>query len=216
MTEEAEVKQRTDASEEKPAGRPTRADGRLTRKRILDAARRIIVEEGTDRLTVANVCETAGVSRGNYLYHFRERSGLIEALAEEYACHLNEVQNTEMRVDEQAHAHNPYLAGYENWYRKFSAGEIDEGKSPLLPLVIASRENRKYMAPVAKWYREHFDKLKETPEGQALGLLLSFAYDGLFFHHLFGLKEMTAEEREALLTLMHEIAQGGITMTRHK
>ena len=137
---------------------------------------------------------------------------MIKALAQEYAQHLHEVFDKEITQAKALNAYDPYLAGYDQWYREFSSREIDNGESPLLPLVIASRENAKYMAPVLAWYRQHFDELKQTPNGQALGLLLSFAYDGLFFHHLFGIHELTEEEKASLLSLMQTLAQRPITL----
>ena len=195
----------TQASKEKISRK--RSDGQETRAKILDVARQIIMHEGTDRLTLSNICEKASISRGTYLYHFHERNDLIKALAQEYAEHLHSVFNKEIAEAKALNAYDPYLAGYDQWYREFSSRELDNGESPLLPLVIASRDNAKYMSPVLAWYRQHFDELKKTPNGHALGLLLSFAYDGLFFHHLFGIHELTNEEKASLLDLMQILAQ---------
>lgn len=175
------------------------------RQRILDAARQIVVEEGTDKLTIERVVEVSGVSRGGFNYHFRSRQDLIRALAEAYADHLSDVQ-TQMTQASQGQT-DPYLAGYERWYREFSSNTLDKGQSPLLSLITASRENAKYIEPVRAWYREHFETLSASPCGELTALFLSFAYDGLFFHKLFGLNELTPEKREALLAFMHELAQ---------
>lgn len=194
--------------------RPSRGDAQATREKILEAARKIIVEEGTDNLTVVRVCELAHVSRGGYLYHFPERTDLIEALAEEYAKHLTQVQNDAMKEATAEGLRDPYLGGYEHWYRHFSSGRIDQGQSPLLSLVVASRSNDKYLAPVHEWYQTHFAALKETPAGADLGLLLAMAYDGLFFHHLFRLKKPEAADMDALLALMHALAEGEVEIVK--
>jgi AcrR family transcriptional regulator len=51
-----------------------------TRERILEAARRILSEEGVERLTTRRVAELAGVSHGMVHYHFADKRDLIVAL----------------------------------------------------------------------------------------------------------------------------------------
>ena len=197
--------EKSDASCEK-LKRSVRRDGAATRRKLLEAARAIVVEEGTDRLAIERVIRRAGVSKGAFLYHFPTRESLVEALIEEYAAHLGSVM-TSLEAD-SADAFDPLLAGYEKWYRGFTKGGIDDGNSPLVPLATASQSNRKFMTPVRDWYRAHFDKLKSSPNGETTALLLTLAYDALFFHRLFGTDVLTEDERASLLTLMHRLAQG--------
>lgn len=51
-----------------------------TRTRILDAARRVLAEEGTDRFTTRRVAEIAGVSHGMCHYHFKDKRELVLAV----------------------------------------------------------------------------------------------------------------------------------------
>ena len=51
-----------------------------TRARILDAARRVLAEEGLERLTTRRVAELAGVSHGMVHYHFTDKRELTLAL----------------------------------------------------------------------------------------------------------------------------------------
>lgn len=60
-----------------------RANGRATRLKILAAARAIIIEKGTDSLSIDRVIKEAGVSKGSFMYHFPSRQALIEALVNE-------------------------------------------------------------------------------------------------------------------------------------
>lgn len=184
----------------------TRRDGAATRRKLLQAGRAIIVEEGTDKLSIERVIRRAGVSKGTFLYHFPSREKLVAALIEEYATHLGDVM-TSLEKD-SAGAYDSLLAGYEKWYRDFTEGGIDNGNSPLVSLVTASQSNRKFMTPVREWYRNHFDKLKASPNGFDTALLLTLAFDALFFHRLFGTDVLRDEEKNALLTLMHKLGQG--------
>jgi AcrR family transcriptional regulator len=51
-----------------------------TRTRILEAARRVLGEEGPDRFTTRRVAEIAGVSHGMCHYHFKDKRELTLAL----------------------------------------------------------------------------------------------------------------------------------------
>ncbi|HLA93146.1 MAG TPA: TetR/AcrR family transcriptional regulator [Actinomycetota bacterium] len=51
-----------------------------TRARILDAARRVMAEEGLERFTTRRVAELAGVSHGMVHYHFTDKRELALAL----------------------------------------------------------------------------------------------------------------------------------------
>ena len=100
----------------------------------------------------------AGVSKGSFMYHFPSRQALIEALVNEYAAHLGEVQTG---LTNKAKSDCPMLEAYAEWYKGFTSGEIDSGSSPLVALAMASRENRKFMEPVRDWYRRYFDRVKQ-------------------------------------------------------
>jgi len=51
-----------------------------TRARILDAARRVLAEEGLERFTTRRVADLAGVSHGMVHYHFTDKRELALAL----------------------------------------------------------------------------------------------------------------------------------------
>lgn len=58
------------------------ARGEQTRNRILEAARRVLAEEGIERFTTRRVAEVAGVSHGMCHYHFQDKRDLTLALIE--------------------------------------------------------------------------------------------------------------------------------------
>ncbi len=49
-------------------------------RRILDAAEDLIISHGYDKMTMADVADCAGVSRGIVYLHFRGKDGLLDAL----------------------------------------------------------------------------------------------------------------------------------------
>ncbi len=181
----------------------SRTNGRATREKILQAAREIIIEKGTDCLSIDRVIKYAGISKGAFMYHFPTRQSLIEALVSEYAQHLEKVQKT-LEAQFQ-HTTSPMLAAYGQWYKDFTTGEIDQGSSPLLALSLASRDNRQLMQPVRDWYRNHCDRLKTQGCGPAKAFVVNLAYDALFFHHLFGIDVLTKEEKEMIIHTLNDL-----------
>ena len=56
----------------------------MRREQLLDTARKIIAEEGTEALTLGHLAERAGVSKPIAYEHFGTRAGLLVALCGEY------------------------------------------------------------------------------------------------------------------------------------
>ena len=54
-----------------------------TRTRILDAAGRILVRDGSDGFTIAAVAKEASVSKGGLFYHFESKDQLIAQASDE-------------------------------------------------------------------------------------------------------------------------------------
>jgi AcrR family transcriptional regulator len=57
--------------------------GEETRRRILDAARRVLMDEGLERFTTRRVAEVADVSHGMCHYYFVDKNDLVRALIEQ-------------------------------------------------------------------------------------------------------------------------------------
>jgi AcrR family transcriptional regulator len=66
--------------------RQRRKRSELTRKRILQAARRLFNDRGTAAVTTNHIAAATGISPGNLYYHFRDKHDIIRALYLEYAA----------------------------------------------------------------------------------------------------------------------------------
>jgi AcrR family transcriptional regulator len=64
--------------------RRERADAAANRRRILDAARRLLREQGAEGLTMQAVATEAGVGKGTVFHRFGDRDGLTAALIDDY------------------------------------------------------------------------------------------------------------------------------------
>lgn len=61
-------------------------DGSATRRRILDAAERLVIENGFAATSVDRVIEAADTSKGAFFHHFESKRVLASALVERYAA----------------------------------------------------------------------------------------------------------------------------------
>ena len=70
------------AEKKKPAARRKRADGELSRERILDAATEIAAERGYEGTSIALVSGKCGLPASSIYWHFKDKDDLIAAVIE--------------------------------------------------------------------------------------------------------------------------------------
>jgi len=70
------------AEQKKPAARRKRADGELSRERILDAATEIAAERGYEGTSIALVSKKCGLPASSIYWHFKDKDDLIAAVIE--------------------------------------------------------------------------------------------------------------------------------------
>jgi AcrR family transcriptional regulator len=77
------------ASPTKSRGRLSQADRRArSERRLLDAAKQLIAEQGFSRTTLAEIGERAGYSRGLVNERLHSKANLVRVLAEEFQSHF--------------------------------------------------------------------------------------------------------------------------------
>ncbi|MBR1741234.1 MAG: TetR/AcrR family transcriptional regulator [Lachnospiraceae bacterium] len=64
-----------------------------TRKKILEAARRAILEKGFDRVSVSDIAKEAGVATGSFYTYFKRKEDIIEELNKTDFSRLAEIVN---------------------------------------------------------------------------------------------------------------------------
>jgi len=61
-------------------------DGTATRERILEAAQRLMIEDGFSATSVDDVLTAASTSKGAFFHHFESKQALADALVERYVA----------------------------------------------------------------------------------------------------------------------------------
>jgi AcrR family transcriptional regulator len=126
--------------------RAPRADARRNRERVLDAARTLVAEQGT-QASLREIARNAGVGLGTLYRHFPTRDALLEALLGRHFDDLATTARTlaETRPPEEALAEwlRDFLDG-STAYRGLAASmmaTLDDETSPLYASCQAMRES---------------------------------------------------------------------------
>jgi AcrR family transcriptional regulator len=157
-----------------------------TARRILDAAKLIVVEQGLGGLTLDAIARAAGVNKAATHYHFGSKAGLIEALVDEIV------------LDEcAAMAHNVAPgAGIEERIDSLVDGVRRMAVDPssiggwwdLLPYAVRTPDLRARLAELYEiWFQWNVewagladgDGEARTMERRGMGMLLAAIVDGI-------------------------------------
>lgn len=174
-----------------------------TRQSILDAARKIIIEEGIDALSMDHVAQSAGISKGACMYHFKTKRALHLALIEDYADHLQ----TELARHEALFTGTPdetFVPGFVEWFKSFDAD--NHGWASFgISLLSRFTYDDELMAPVKNWYRRLYARIEILPEEKRVPTLMAvMTLEGFFYTHKFGLDLVDRKIKDGLWPFMTE------------
>ena len=114
-------------------------------RRILDAAEKLILEQGVEGMSIRAVAQESGYSPPTIYHHFGDKTGLIDAALEARFGELLQVLRSVPRGEDGARylrdvarAYVSFALENPNHYRLLTAPRRDEEKSP--PSAEAARE----------------------------------------------------------------------------
>lgn len=142
-----------------------------TYQRILTAADQIAIETGAATVSLDAVAARAGVSKGGLLYHFPNRSRLLQALVESY-LHRVEAQLDPGVVP--AHPDAVILAVMDHFLQAWS------NPPPMGGLLVALAEDPDILAPVAKFQERLLARVRANASDPALAELIFHAIKGWY------------------------------------
>ncbi len=173
-----------------------------TKKIILAAARKIAVKDGVAQLTIEAVAKQAGVSKGGVLYHYPSKKKLIMALMDQYVAHLNQELETALEKNQD----KPYalVHAFIDWFKRRD-GIAPENRDWGAAIFTVQSFDMSLMEPLHQWYRNLFQKIRESVEDNAKTTLGVIALEGFFMLSLYNLDYSTPQEREKVLGLIKEL-----------
>lgn len=170
-----------------------------TRDSLLQAANRVILRDGSGKLTLEAVAREANVSKGGLLYHFPNKQSLIVALLS------SDLEKFERRLQND-------LDGTPGaWTRAYVRPMLDGQPAPdeletNAAVIAAITENPALLEPFREKTREWQEKSEHDGLEPALATLLRLAADGLYFAELFDLGAPQGELRSRVLERILEMA----------
>lgn len=175
-----------------------------TRQNLLEAACRLVLEEGVARLTLAAVAQRANVSKGGLLYHFNTKERLVQAMLD-FALRKFE-QGVEAHVLTD-HAPGAWLRGYV--LVSFSAAGTDLAMYSAIgaALVASMGTDARMLDPYREHERVWQSRAQEDGIAPRVAALVRAAVDGVWLQAALGLDPR--DERERL-----ELVEGLLAMTR--
>jgi len=172
-----------------------------TRERICQAAIRTVSQDGLLAMTLDNVAQEAGVSKGGVMYHFPTKEALVTATLTYYGELAQRMLMTQM-----AHDPNPK----RRWARAMlnclfpdpDAPAADGDGAPgelspelldkfMLAVLAAAVNNPGIFAPLKQIGTRLQERLLSDPDDGLDQLLIWLALDGLFLWQFVGLIEPT-------------------------
>lgn len=165
--------------------------------RILDAARRIVEERGTARLTIEAVATEAKLSKGGVIYHYGSKRALLEALRDEALADMG-ARFAEQRAD---HADGALAA----WLR---AHHASTAAPPALGAAVFANaaEAPEMLDPVRKFMRESLAQVLDEAGDPELARLLFIATVGIRLNEMFDLIGFAPGEQDRLEARLVELA----------
>jgi AcrR family transcriptional regulator len=170
-----------------------------TRDRLLDATEQVLVESGTNGLTLEAVAARAGTSKGGLLYHFPSKDALVVGLADRLAAAFEE------ELDEVARTGGSLVA------LSLVPPPLDAQERALqrtLLAVLRSSEGGRALHPaVQRIYDRWQDMLTEELGDPVLAETVRLVGDGLYLGALVGARPPDpARLREVAVLLLGDRA----------
>jgi AcrR family transcriptional regulator len=154
-----------------------------TRNKILRAASQIVVDSGITQLTLENVAERAGISKGGLLYHFGTKEDLIKGMIDRALNHFED------RLNNKLSQNSNWLEAYIQASLERSSVE-DQMSSGLL---VAVALNPALLEPLQTRYLQWQQKLQDYTNNHEKAFAIRLILDGLWVSNLLNLAPLTEE-----------------------
>ncbi|ARI77403.1 TetR/AcrR family transcriptional regulator [Halobacillus mangrovi] len=157
------------------------------RDKILNAAAKIVLTQGTESLTLDAVAELAEVSKGGLLYHFSTKEALITGLVQR--MDRSHKQNVEDATLSDKKKTGKWIRAYINTTFKQS----DESKEISAGLLAAQAFDPKLLKPIQETQKNFQNHIHNDGLDEVQAEILKLAADGLWLSEVFGLRSMNQE-----------------------
>ena len=159
---------------------------------ILNAASKIVSEQGIFSLTIEATAAEAGISKGGLLYHFRSKEVLVEKMVEHLASNYREKISSHVAedMDERGKWTRAYIdVTFKNSYKN---------KDMHAGLLAAKAVNPKLLGPIREVYSEWQGDIMEDGLDPVMATIIRLAADGIWLADLFDINPIEDEHKELI------------------
>lgn len=176
-----------------------KAKGAASRAAMLNAARKIILEKGIEKLSHANIAQELNLSKSAVHWHFATKEDLLRALVAEYVVHLEteEARHEKKYIDAGFTPAEAILPAMRDWYNDFELnthGWIGIGAA----LIGLSRRDPQLTEPIREWYRGLYKRLGTLEIDTTEVFLAMMTFDALFNSQKMGLTVLSHDKIAAV------------------
>jgi AcrR family transcriptional regulator len=158
---------------------------------VVNAATRIVMEQGVARLTLADVAKAAGISKGGLLHYFRSKDALIRAMI---TAGLESFEEKTTAMVASDPAPGSYLRAY------ITTSFPHEGADDVAAAMIAGiATDPDLLADYAVESEKWSERLRNDGLDYLHAEVIRLAVDGLYFNEAIGLPPLKLPDRKALL-----------------
>lgn len=176
------------------------SNSQLTRLLLLEAANRVILDNGINALTLDSVAKQAGVSKGGLLYHFPNKESLIMGMVEQFVAEFDTVIEREIENNGgdwlKAYIH----ASFEN---------NPEREKVSCALLAAFANNPDLLNPLREKFVEWQNKIEANAISPEIGTIIRLTLDGLWLSDLMGFAPPALSLRKKILNSLLDINARG-------
>lgn len=170
---------------------------------ILDAAGKIVLENGADALTLDAVAHSAGISKGGLLYHFPSKKSLIEGMIRRLIKRMD-ASIEEERSKNSGDDLNAFILAF---FRQDA-----EGNNISCALFAAIANDPGLLLPLQERYRRWQEKFASSAPTPELGTLIRLTLDGLWFSELAGLAPPAPAMRNKILDILQSMSKKDLSL----
>lgn len=166
-------------------------DKTQSRQKIMDAAIDIAIHQGPRTLTLDNVAERCGMSKGGVMHHFKNKEALLEALLHNL---MDTFKGYEQRIFEDNDQLLPICRMLRTREQVHNHVNLDYARI----LLVAANENPALLNMFKAHLAEFEQELQRDPDRYFDSLVLWLAIDGLSFQELLAVSPFSDEQRHTI------------------
>ncbi|WP_018922858.1 TetR/AcrR family transcriptional regulator [Salsuginibacillus kocurii] len=169
------------------------------REELLQAASRVIAEQGVKRLTLDRVAQEAGLSKAGLIHHFPSKEALIEAMNAQVTAQFAH------EIEQSYQAEGSYNRAYLN-------GSLKELNGPDTlniknSILAALATNQDLLAPWEEEYSRLKNVMGQENVPSELTAIIRLVSDGLWFAKMFDLEPVDLSEQERIKSYLFHLLE---------